>query len=293
MSILRYSNFYFFLSAFLIVACVGVIFLFGLQLGIEFTGGSILEVEYDGNVPAPTELRGNLSELQLESLQIQNSGERGMIVRMKTIPEETHAKILETLGAGVKELRFESIGPVIGRELREKTFIIVGLSLIIIAAYIAFAFRRITQPLKSWQWSFVAFLGLLHDLFIPLGVFAVLGEFRNQEFSIPVVVALLTVLGYSINNNIVVFDRVRENLTKRVGIDFADTVERSIKQTFTRNLNTSLTTLIPLFAIFFLGGETLQGFTLALIIGIMVGFYSSLFFAPAFLVRYFGRRKNP
>lgn len=253
-------------------------------------GGSIVEVEYEEVRPQTLELQENLSLLGLESLQIQTTGEKGVLFRMKTIPEEVHAQILEILGDEAKELRFESMGPVIGKELREKTFVIVGFSLFVIALYIAFAFRRSTEPLKSWQWSFAAFLGLLHDVIIPLGMFAVLGTFQNIEFTIPVVVALLTVMGYSVNNNIVVFDRVRENLVKRTGIDFEDTVNKAILQTFTRNLNTSFTTLIPLVSIFFFGGETLKGFTITLITGISVGFYSSIFFGSTFLVRFFGTR---
>ena len=195
------------------------------------------------------------------------------------------------LGEEEEELRFETVGPVIGRELRQKTFVIIGLALLIIILYVAFAFRRVTGALRPWHWVIASLLSLVHDLLLPLGLMAAISRF-GFEFTIPAVVALLTVAGYSINNNIVVFDRVRENLLKRTGIDLADTVNKSLRQTFVRNMNTSLTTLIPLAAIFFLGGDTLKTFSLVLMAGIIVGFYSALFFSPAFLVKVFGRARS-
>lgn len=144
--------------------------------------------------------------------------------------------------------------------------------------------------LASWHWGVASLFSLLHDVLLPLGLLAFAGSLSDFELNIPVVVALLTVIGYSINNNIVVFDRVRENLLRKTGFDLQDTVNKSLSQTFTRNMNTSFTTLIPLAAIFFFGGDTLRGFSLVLMAGIMVGFYSALFFSPAFLVKVFGKR---
>lgn len=286
MNFLRYHKLYFFFSGLVLGLSIASIALFHLNFGIDFTSGSIMEVEYAKARPAFVSIQASMAGIDLGALEIQPAGEKGIILKMKDIPELTHQQILAKLGKDAKELRFESIGPVIGKELQNKTLMITALSLLVIIGYIGFAFRKITQPVKWWQWSVASLLALLHDLIIPLGIFAVLGTFARIQFTIPVTVALLTVVGYSINNNIVVFDRVRENLLKRTGVDFEDTVQKSIQQTLTRNLNLSFATLIPLCAIFFLGGEALKAFALALMIGIVVGLYSALFFAPAFLVQW-------
>ncbi|MDP2637063.1 MAG: protein translocase subunit SecF [bacterium] len=291
MNFIRYSYIYFFLSLLLVGASIVSLFVFGLNAGPEFTGGSILEVQYQEEAPTSAELREKLGSLPLESLQVQQTEESRVLLRMKEINEATHQEVLAALGEGAEELRFESVGPVIGKELRQKTFIIIGLALLIIILYVGFAFRKVTGALRPWHWGIASLLSLVHDLLLPLGLLAVISRF-GYEFTIPAVVALLTVAGYSINNNIVVFDRVRENLLKRTGIDLEDTVNKSLRQTFVRNMNTSLTTLIPLAAIFFLGGDTLKTFSLVLMAGIVVGFYSALFFSPAFLVKVFGRARG-
>ncbi|MBI2642053.1 MAG: protein translocase subunit SecF [Candidatus Wildermuthbacteria bacterium] len=300
MNFIRYSTIYFLISFILIIASVAALFVFGVRLGPEFTGGSILEVQYQGAAPSPEELRTLLSPLGLESLQIQGTGENRVIFRTREIPESSRQQILTSLGdppagkaGNATELRFESIGPVIGKELRQKTFIIAGLALLVIVAYVAFAFRRTMGVLAPWHWGVASLLSLFHDVFLPLGLLAFVGSLGEFELNIPVVVALLTVIGYSINNNIVVFDRVRENLLRRTGFDLQDTVNKSLAQTFVRNMNTSLTTLIPLAAIFFFGGDTLRGFSLVLMAGIAVGFYSALFFSPSFLVKVFGKAPSP
>lgn len=291
MNFTRFSNFYFFLSGLLIGGSIAVLIIFGLKFGIEFTGGSILEVEYQEQRSSLQEVREQLEGAGFPAVQMQEAGEKGLILRSRDLSEEDHQKILGGLGPNVKELRFESAGPTIGKELKEKTLVITLLSLLIIVVYIALAFRRVTGPVKAWHWGVASLLALLHDTIIPLGLFAILGKLQGMEFTIPVVVAILTVVGYSINNNIVVFDRIRENLLKRKGFDFENTVNVSIKETLTRNMNTSLTVLITLVSILFLGGSTLQGFSIALIAGILVGLYSSIFFCPAFLVKAFSRPK--
>lgn len=289
MNFFQYNKFTFFFSGFLLGLSLIGLLIFHLNFGIDFTSGSILEIEYAGSRPAVEKIQSDLAGIDLGPVQIQPASNNGLVLRMKDISEPVHQQILSKLGSSAKELRFESIGPVIGKELQNKTLLITLLSLLVIIGYIGFAFRKITQPVKWWQWSVASFLALIHDLLIPLGIFAMLGRFFGIQFTIPVVVALLTVVGYSINNNIVVFDRVRENLLKRTGFDFQDTVQKSIQQTLTRNLNLSFATLIPLISIFFLGGEALKAFSLALMMGIMTGLYSALFFAPAFLVQWLSK----
>lgn len=286
MEIVKYSKIYFGLSGILILVSLAAVFWLGLNPGIDFTGGSIVEVQYEAGRPLEQDIRRLIFGLDLREFILQPSGETGVIFRMKEISEQTHQLLLEKLreAGELDELRFESIGPVIGQELKDKIRTIVVLSILAIVLYVAFAFRQLTFPVKSWQYGLATLLSLLHDVLIPLGLFAVLGRFLDVQITIPVVVALLTVLGYSVNNTVVIFDRIRENLVKRAGIDYQDTVNRSIEQSLFRTLNTALTTIFVLAAIYFFGGETLKYFALALMVGIGVGTWSSIFLAGPILV---------
>jgi len=298
MNFLRYSNIYLFFSGTLLAISIVSFVVFGLQLGIDFTGGSILEVEYEGAVPQTQDIQDSLSSLDLGSVVVQPVGEKGIIVRMPPISEDTHQVVLQSLGnlsvggQGIQEKRFESIGPVIGTELQEKTRVIVGLSLLAIVLYVMFAFRKIVQPVKAWNWSVVALLTLVHDVVITLGILSLLGKFLGVQIQIPILVALLTVIGYSINDTVVVFDRIRENIVRRIGFDFRDTVNQSLQQSLSRSINTSLTTLVVLFALLFFGGATLWSFALTLIVGVIIGTYSSLFIAPVLLAKWVDRRMS-
>ena len=293
-SFLKYKKIYFIFSGVLVLTSLASLFVLGLNPGIDFTGGSILEVKYLSERPSNQEIKDSLADIDLGELYLQPTEEKGLIIRMKDISEETHQEVIGKLSLEneIEELRFESIGPVIGKELKEKTKIVVVLSLLAIVAYIAFSFRKLTFPAKSWQFGLVALVALFHDTLIPLAVFSLLGHFYGIQVTIPVIVALLTVVGYSINNTVVVFDRTRENLLRKVGSTFEETVDISLNQTFTRSINTSLTTLFVLTAIFFLGGETLKYFALILMIGILAGTYSSLFLASPILVSWLKWRKK-
>jgi len=295
MNFLRYRKIYFIFSGILILGSLIFLVIFGLKLGIEFTGGSILEVEYKEVRPSNQIIKNKLADLDLGEIYIQPTGERGVILRMRDISKDVHQQVLEKLKetGEISEKRFESIGPVIGKELKEKTKIIIVLSLLAILLYITFSFRKIQGPISSWRYSLVSLLALFHDVLIPIGIFSVLGKLYEVQITIPVIIALLIVLGYSINNTVVVFDRVRENLVKRVGATYEETVNHSLNQTLTRTLNTSLTTLFPLFFIFFLGGETLKYFALALILGIIAGTYSSIFLVSPILVSWLIWRSRP
>jgi len=268
------------------VASIAAVAVFGLNLGIEFTGGSLLEIEYQAQRPANNEIREYIVPTGVQVSSVQPVGEKGVIIRMPDISEDQHRQVVAALGSDITEQRFESIGPVIGKELRDKAFILVGFALLAIALYVAFAFRKVTRPVSFWQWSAVTLIALLHDILLPLGVLALLGEFQNASFTIPVVVALLTVVGYSVNDTVVIFDRIRENLVKKVGFDFADTVNKGLQQTMSRSINTSFTTLLVVLAILFFGGETLYGFALTLAVGIAAGAWSSVFVAPPLLVKW-------
>ncbi len=291
---LKHRKVYFIFSGILILACLYSLIVFGLNPGIDFTGGSIMEVNYDTERPSSDLIKDELADLDLGEILIQPTDDQGIILRMKDITEDVHQEVLQRMRnlGDLEERRFESIGPTIGMELRRKTGLVITLSLIAIVLYIALAFSKISRPIRSWQYGLAALLALSHDVLIPLGVFAVLGYLYQVQITIPVVVALLMVFGYSVNNTVVVFDRIRENLLKKVGATFEETVNKSLRQTLTRSINTSLTTLFVLVAIFFFGGETLKYFALALILGILAGTYSSLFLASPLLASWLGLRKK-
>jgi len=295
-SFVKYRKICFIFSGILLAGSLVCLIIFGLKLGIDFTGGSILELEFKTARPTNQEIRESLKEFNLGEIYIQPADEKGLILRMKDISEDVHQQIIQKLKGPtsggypgeLEEKRFESIGPVIGQELKEKAKLLIAISLLSIVFYIAIAFRKVQKPLSSWQYGIASLLILSHDILIPLGVFALLGKFYQIQLTIPIICALLTVVGYAINNVVVVYDRLRENLLRGVFRDFVLEFEtaanKSINQTLTRQLNTSLTTLFPLIAIFFLGGETLKYFALTLILGITAGTYSSIFLATPILV---------
>jgi preprotein translocase subunit SecF len=290
MDFFKFKNAFLLFSGVLMGASALAVAVFGLNLGIEFTGGSLLEMQYESVRPSNDTIRQQLSDTGINVNSIQPIGEKGIVIRSSDISEEKHQEVVSALGQDVQEMRFESIGPVIGKELREKALILTVLSLLAIVVYVTFAFRKIIGPVRSWQWSLAALITLLHDLLIPLGVFAVLGTYGGVQLTIPIVVAFLIVVGYSINDTVVIFDRVRENLTKKVGFDFTDTVNKSLNQSLARSIGTSFTTLLVVVAIFLFGGETLRYFSLAMILGIIAGTSSSLFLAPMLVVRWAGRK---
>jgi preprotein translocase subunit SecF len=291
-SFTKYRKIYFTFSSVLILASIVSFVVFGFNLGIDFTGGSILEIEYKADRPSNQEILNLLNEIELFNVSVQPTNNNGVILKFENISEEKHQEILEKLrqekAESVEEKRFESIGPVIGTELKEKTKIVVILVLLSIVLYIAFAFRKVQRPLVSWQYGIVSLLALFHDILIPLGIFSVLGKFYGVQITIPVITAFLAVLGYSVNNTVVVFDRIRENLSTGAGI-FEDVINKSLNQTLARQINTSLTTLFVVLAIFILGGETLKYFALALSLGIIAGTYSSFFLASSLLLTWFER----
>lgn len=285
---IKYRKIFYVISIVLVGLSIVSIFIFGLRLGIDFTGGSSLELTYKTQPPSAQEIKENLETLELEELSVQKKGEKGIILKMKSIEEETHQEILGRLKklAEIEEgsQSFQSIGPVIGQEVKRKTKIVIFVTLLAILIYVALSFRRISRPIKSYIYGITSLIALCHDVLIPLGILAFLGKFQGVEITIPIVTAFLTVFGYSINDSVVVFDRVRENLLKRRDPTFEITVEKSLNQTLIRSFNTSLTTLFVLFAIFFLGGATLKYFSLTLILGIFLGTYSSIFLATPLLV---------
>jgi|AntRauTorckE6833_2_1112554.scaffolds.fasta_scaffold00115_3 preprotein translocase subunit SecF len=285
------------LSAILVTLSIVAIAVWGLNFGLDFTGGSLLELKVHNQEVNNTEIKEALEPLELSSLVVQSTENDTVILRFQDNTENIHREVIGAIEdsygieegetadgqASIEELRFDSVGPSIGEELKNKSINAMFLVLIIIVIYISLVFKKVSKPVSSWKYGIVAIIALFHDIIITLGVFAVLGEFMNLEINTPFVAAILTVLGYSVNDTIIVFDRIRENLLKQLD-NFAKTVNISVNQTITRSINTSTTTLLVLLSILFLGGESIKEFILALAIGVLIGTYSSIFLASPLLV---------
>lgn len=276
------------LSGVLIGVSIFSLFAFGLKQGIDFTGGSMMSVRFEQPRPSAADASDTLSHSvsDLGGIVAQPAGDNDMQFRFASVTEEQHQTLLKSLQdkyGKVDELEFDAIGPVIGQELRSKAIQGLVIVLLAILAYIAYSFRRVSAPVPSWQYGLITVFTAFHDVIVPIGVFALLGHFYNWEIGTPFVAAILTILGYSIQDTIVVLDRVRENLL-RSDLSFGDLVDLSVRQTFLRSFNSSMTTLLALLAIFLFGGSSLHEFTLALIIGIGIGTYSSIFIASPLLV---------
>jgi preprotein translocase subunit SecF len=297
------------ISIALLTASIVMISMWGLKMGIDFTGGSLLEAKFSGTEPTVVEVQDSLKDLQLNSLSVQPT-EDSVILRFQENSEETHQKVLATLRALAKEknpvqaagsttvtnfeeLSFNSIGPSIGKELQRKAVSSIILVLLAISLYIAYAFRKVSKPIESWKYGIVTLVALFHDAIITIGFYAVLGKFFGVEVNTSFIAAVLTVIGFSVHDTIVVFDRIRENLPKST-TDFENTVNVSINQTLTRSINTTLTVLIVLACVTFLGGMSIKYFAMSLLVGIFFGTYSSIFLASPLLVvwEHFRKRKN-
>lgn len=287
MNIVAWRKLFYAVSGALVLMSAVALFIWGLPLGIDFTGGSLIELEFTSANISPEVIREQLAVFQLGDVQIQQTGSHGVLIRMRDIDEETHQQILAALRSSTAqftEKRFVSVGPTIGSELQRKAVWALALVLVMIIIYIAIAFRHVSYPISSWKYGVVAIMALIHDVMIPTGLFVYLGKFHGVEINALFISALLTILGFSVHDTIVVFDRVRENLRKRIGANFEETVNISIHETITRSINTSLTLLFVLLTLFFLGGESTKYFSLALIVGTIVGVYSSIFIASPLLV---------
>ncbi|OGH75777.1 MAG: protein-export membrane protein SecF [Candidatus Magasanikbacteria bacterium RIFCSPLOWO2_12_FULL_43_12] len=282
------------MSLVLFVISVAALSVFGLKPGIDFSGGSLLEVRFTETVPNQVDAFAALTDLKLESLAVQTTGDNGLLLRTKFLTESEHQELLGALRAKfekennkVMEISFQTIGPAISSQLKQRTVYAIIAVLLGIIVYIAYTFRRVSKPVASWKYGLVAIVAVAHDVIITMGVFAVLGRFLGVEVDIPFTVALLTILGYSVNDTIVVFDRIRENLIRQSSDDFSGTVNFAINQTFARSINTTATTLFTLLALFLFGGDTIKFFSLALLVGIFLGAYSSIFVASPLLVEVF------
>jgi preprotein translocase subunit SecF len=275
-------------SAILVITSLVSLFVWGLKPGVDFTGGTLVEVQYPKGRPDQTNLTAALSKID-PAVSVRPSGLDEYIIRMKPVDQTEKAVVMTAISLDnsvENNLKtFDSIGPVLGAEALRKAYVSILLVILGIVLYITFAFRKVSEPVSSWKYGIVAIAALVHDVIIPTGVFSILGHFAGYEVDTLFVTALLVILGFSVHDTIVVFDRVRENLSMpSARKSFAEVVGKSVSQTFTRSINTSVTTLIALVVLYLLGGSSTEHFSLALIIGIAAGTYSSVFIGSPLLV---------
>lgn len=293
LSIIPNKKIYLTISAILVAVSVAAMAIWGLKLGIDFTGGSLWEIEFTGERPSKEDILANLAIYKLDEAVFQPTGEQGLIIKFRPVNENTHESVKRDLNDvyPLEEKRFESIGPVIGQELKKKSVKAIIYVLILIIVYIAWAFRKVSKPVSSWKYGVIAVVALIHDVIIPTGIFAVLGRFKGVEVDAYFVTALLTILGFSVHDTIVVFDRIRENLKKNPLEQFLATVNNSVNETLARSINTSLTVFLVLVATYFLGGESVKNLILALILGVFFGTYSSIFVASPLLTIWSSKKR--
>lgn len=296
---IKYSKVWYAISTLTVVLALAAVFGWGLKYGIDFTGGSLLELSFAKERPATQAMQTALVEFGLKDNIIQTSGANRVIIRTSFLTEEQHQALLKKFrdafardGNETREERLETIGSAVSDQLRRRAIWAIILVNAAIIIYIAYAFRKVSRPVESWKFGILAIVALLHDVLVVLGIFALLGHYWGVEIETDFVVALLTVLGFSVTDTIVVYDRIRESLQRHSAGTFAEIVNNGLNDTLMRSINTTLTVLLPLFALFYLGGSTIHNFALALLVGMASGAYSSIFIASPLLVLAEGWGKN-
>ena len=289
--IIKFRYIFFFISAALMVASIFAVFTYGLKPGIDFTGGTLWQVKLTNNQQLTTNDFAAFfeNELGVKNATVYPEAEsQSYLIRISHISEEQHQQylaLMENKFGEINELRYETIGPTIGKELKNKAIWAIILILFGISLYVAYAFRKVSYPVKSWKYGVITLLTLFHDVVISVGALALLNWKFGVELDTKFIVALLVIIGFSVHDTIVVFDRIRENLLLDRGQkELKEIINDSVRQTFARSVNTSLTLIITLLALFFYGPLILKYFVLFILAGTIVGTYSSIFIAsPALL----------
>jgi preprotein translocase subunit SecF len=283
------------ISIIMMALSVASLIIFGLKPSIDFTGGSMLEGYYESeNAPTHDEVEALVFAQGYEKALVRKAGDNGFFIKLPSISNEEKVMLESALtinGVDFVEKQFTTVGPTLGRELATKSTFALLLVIFAIVCYVAYVFRAVSKPVSSWKYGFTAIIALVHDVVIALGFFSILGAVTGTEIDTLFVTALLVILGYSVNDSIVVLDRVRENLgaipEKLRKQKFTEVVGASLRETIARSVNTSITTLLALIALFIFGGQTTHDFSLALIVGVVAGAYSSIFIAAPLLVTFF------
>ncbi|MFA7253459.1 MAG: protein translocase subunit SecF [Patescibacteria group bacterium] len=285
--VLKHSWVWFGISIGLAVISIIALFVFGLPIGIDYKGGTVLEFT-SGKANSLEVAKQVLAEDGFTDIQAKEAGADKIIVRMRTLTNEEHNQISADLSARIpnySETQYDTVGPTIGKDLTKKSILAVIIASLGIIFYVAFAFRKVPKPLSSWKFGFCAVVALLHDLLITIGFVSIMGHFFIwMEVDALFVTALLTIMGFSVHDTIVVYDRLRENLIKNPHKDITQLAEESINQTIIRSINTSMTTVIVLTALLVFGSSSIRHFIITLVFGIVIGTYSSIFNATPLLV---------
>ena len=288
MWIAKHRKIFYSISILLVVVSIVALAAWRLVPSIDFTGGTLIEVSYGSDRPDQSAVTTALTAVD-PAVSVRPTGADEFIVRMKAVDQTGKDAVTSALSlngtASSTIVSFDSVGPVLGVEALRKSIVSIILVILAIILYITWAFRKVSEPVSSWKYGLVAVVSLLHDVIIPMGAFAILGHYLGYEVDTLFVTAVLVILGFSVHNTIVVFDRVRENLRLAAGRKpFEEIVGESINQTFTRSMNTSATVVLALVILYILGGSSTAHFTLALIIGIVAGTFSSVFIGSPLLV---------
>ncbi len=301
---LKYKKIYLSFSAILFIASIVSFSLYGLNLGIDFSHGSVLTVEFSQQRPESKNVKSAIEEFGIKNPSIRMIEDTGMEIIFQDIieqeklaglnpsesenlklakQEELKDVLSSKFGADRELISFEEVSPIVGSRILGKTIWALSLSILAIILLVAISFRKISRPISSWKYGIATILALFHDIVIPIGLFSFLGHFYGVQFTLPIIIALLTVFGYYVNDTIVVFDRIRETLIRKSAPSFYEAVNKSLNEVAGRSLAASFTTLLPLISLYFFGGETLKYFALALLVGITLGTYSSIFIASALI----------
>jgi preprotein translocase subunit SecF len=291
MFIIKYKKIFIGISIVLVVLSLASLFVFGFKVGIDFKGGALTEVAYKVERPSQTTLEKPLADLNFGLIMLQPTGNLGYIVKSRDLSDAEHTTLLLALSQNnttpLTEMSFNSVGPSVGKELTRKAILAVILISLAIICFIAFAFRKVSKPISSWRYGIIAIVTLLHDVAIPVGLFVMLSHFYGAEVDSLFVVAVLTILGLSVSDTIVIFDRIRENLRNQAAVakqNFSEIVGKSLEQSYVRSICTSLTVILVLLSLYFFGPESTKYFALMLTAGMFFGTYSSIFLASPLLV---------
>lgn len=293
MNIIKYKNFFLRFSGVLVIASLTAIFWFGFRFGIDFEGGTLWEVRVGEILREEVVDVLTTTDIQMVSV-VEQPENKSFLIRAREMTEEQHQAYTQELSqalTGFEELRFEAIGSSIGAELRQKAIWAFILVILAISLYVAFAFRKVSVPVSSWKYGIVTLLTLFHDALIATSFFVFLGLYAGAEVDTNFIIAILVVMGFSVHDTIVVFDRIRENLKITERGEFSEIVNASVNQTLARSVNTSLTLVVVLVALWLFGPLSLQNFVLTILVGTIVGTYSSIFVASPLLVLWHGKKK--
>lgn len=292
MNLMKHRKIWYTISLLIIIPGFFALIFWGLKPSIDFTGGSKLEIR---GITETQKAKEFADKNGLENTTVQKIGDEGVSLRFKEIDENKHKELrdkLGELGEGVQELSFETVGPTISQDITRKAFIAVALASLIIIIYVAYSFRRVPKPTNSWEFGVTAVIALLHDTIVVVGVFSILGHYFNVEVDPLFITALLTVIGFSVHDTIVIYDRIRENLIRKGSEDFERIINLSVVEMLPRTLNTTFLVWAILLILLLLGGSTIKYFVLALVIGIFSGTYSSILNATPLLITWQNIKKR-